>query len=44
MDLTEVELSRVEELSERAAEAQVRELNELQLALVGGGGGEVIFF
>jgi hypothetical protein len=43
-----MEISRVETevLSEALAEVvqgQVRELNELQLALVGGGSGEVIF-
>ncbi|MEO5692603.1 MAG: hypothetical protein ABIQ72_05725 [Usitatibacter sp.] len=44
MEFTNIEVSRVEELSHQAAEQQMHELNDLQLALIGGGGGEVIFF
>jgi len=44
MEFTNIEVSRVEELSEKIAEHHLHELNELQLALVGGGGGEVVFF
>jgi uncharacterized protein (UPF0212 family) len=41
MDHTKTEINAVEEALNVAAEAQVRELNDLQLAFVGGGIGEV---
>ena len=41
MELTQVEVAVVEGTAAVAAEAQVRELTELQLAFVGGGVGEI---
>ena len=41
MDFTKVELIAVEKVADQQGE--VNELNELQLALVGGGCGEVVF-
>jgi len=44
MDFTKNEIAVVEQTVVDAADAQIRELADLQLALVGGGGGEVVFF
>ena len=41
MEFAKVELSAVEKVAEQ--QSQVTELNELQLALIGGGCGEVVF-
>jgi len=43
MKVLEKEVNVVELESSQIAESQVAELNELQLALVGGGCGEVVF-
>jgi len=40
MELNKAEVLNVEKVSNEAAEVQIRELNELQLAFVGGGIGE----
>ena len=42
MELTKREVTLVAELVNEIAEKEVRDLNDLQLALVGGGIGEVI--
>ena len=42
MDLNKVEISVVEDVAALALESQLRELNELQLATVGGGIGETV--
>jgi hypothetical protein len=42
MELTKVETLAVEKTLDDVREAQMRELNDLQLALIGGGIGEVI--
>ena len=41
MELNRIEVAAVEEAVDQA-EAQLRELNDLQLALVGGGSGDTI--
>ena len=41
MDFTKVELAAVEVVADQ--EAGINELNDLQLALIGGGCGEVVF-
>lgn len=43
MEHAKIEIAFVEKTVEEAAREQVRELNDLQLALVGGGGGDVVF-
>jgi hypothetical protein len=40
MELNQAEVLNVEKVLNEAAEVQIRELNELQLAFVGGGIGE----
>ena len=42
MELNKVEVSVVEDVAVKAMESQVRELNDLQLATVGGGIGETV--
>ena len=42
MELTQMEMALVEKVVSES-NAQFEELNELQLALVGGGGGDVVF-
>lgn len=42
MELNKMEVAVVEQAIKEAAEGQIRELHELQLALVGGGIGTVI--
>ena len=41
MEHTKIEVVVLQEATEAAADVQLRELNELQLALVGGGVGEI---
>ena len=41
MENTKTEVAKIEGTIAKAADAQLRELNSLQLALVGGGNGEV---
>jgi hypothetical protein len=41
MELTKNEVAAIEKTAAEATDAQLRELNELQLAFVGGGVGEV---
>ena len=41
MEMTQIEIAAVEQIA-RELEQQVRELTEVQLALIGGGIGEVI--
>lgn len=43
MEHATVELAFLEMAVEDAGQDKLRELNELQLALVGGGGGDVVF-
>jgi hypothetical protein len=43
MEFTKTEIALVQEASQEANEQNVRELTDLQLALVGGGMGDVIF-
>jgi hypothetical protein len=43
MEFAKTELTLVEEATREAVQNDVRELNDLQLALVGGGIGDVIF-
>jgi hypothetical protein len=42
MEFTKMEVTMVEKTASEAVELQIRELNELQLALIGGGGGAVV--
>ncbi len=42
MEFTTKEILSIEKTLEEVAETQIRELNDLQLALVGGGTGSVI--
>ena len=41
MENTKIEIARIEEVVKDVSEQQIRELNELQLALIGGGSGDV---
>ena len=43
MEINKIEVAVVEEAIKEAGEGQIRELQELQLALVGGGIGTVVF-
>ncbi len=43
MQLANIEITVVEKAVEEAARDQLRELDDLQLAVVGGGGGDVVF-
>jgi hypothetical protein len=43
MEHTKMEVAIIEKTLTEASEAQLHELNELQLAFVGGGSGEVVF-
>ena len=43
MEITNTEVLAVEKTSELANDEALRELNEIQLALVGGGIGDVVF-
>ena len=42
MEFTKIELAIINDLIAQAPTEQVRELDELQLALVGGGGGDAV--
>jgi hypothetical protein len=42
MEFAKIETAQLEAAVNEAAETQLRELNELQLAFVGGGQGEVV--
>ena len=42
MEITKTELVAVEEVAQEVAVAEIRELNELHLALVGGGMADVL--
>lgn len=44
MEISELELARREEFSKSKSDKDALELNDLQLTLIGGGGGDVIFF
>ena len=44
MDRATMEIAAIEETLKDVTEAQLRELNELQLALVGGGSADPIYF
>ena len=41
MEITKTDVAKIEEAIAKATDSQVRELNSLQLTLVGGGSGEV---
>jgi hypothetical protein len=43
MEHTQIEVAVIEKATSEAAEAQLLELNDLQLAFVGGGSGEIVF-
>jgi hypothetical protein len=43
MEHAKMEIAILEKTVEDAAQQQLRELSELQLALIGGGGGDVVF-
>lgn len=43
MEMTKVESIVLQQTTNEAIEAQLSELSEVQLALVGGGGGDVVF-
>ena len=43
MELTKIEFKAVEKITEEANDESIRELAEIQLALVGGGIGDVVF-
>ena len=43
METNNVEVKQLESAVKEAADSQLRELIDMQLALVGGGGGEVAF-
>ena len=43
MEHTKIEVAVIEKAVIEATDAQLRELNELQLAFVGGGVGEIVF-
>ena len=43
MEFAKTELAAVEETMQEAVQAEVRELNDLQLALVGGGIGDIVW-
>jgi hypothetical protein len=43
MELTKIEVEIIEKVVTEANQSHVRELNELQLVLVGGGIGDVVF-
>ncbi len=43
MEHSETEVAVIEKVAAEASDVQLRELNELQLAFVGGGSGEVVF-
>ena len=43
MENITIEIMQLEEASARAAADQIQQLTELQLAIVGGGGGDVVF-
>ena len=42
MEFTNIELAIINEIVTQAPSEQIRELDELQLALVGGGGGDAV--
>ncbi len=44
MDRAEIEIAAIEETVNNASKDTVRELNELQLALAGGGAADPIYF
>ena len=41
MEIAKIEIAHVQEVVKEVSEQQIRELNELQLALIGGGSGDV---
>ncbi|HUQ99255.1 MAG TPA: hypothetical protein VM166_07370 [Gemmatimonadaceae bacterium] len=43
MENTNMELAQIQETVDQAAVQQMKELSELQLCLIGGGGGDVVF-
>lgn len=43
MESIKIEILHVEEASSQAAADQLQQLSDLQLAIVGGGGGDVVF-
>ena len=43
MEHAKTEIAILEKTVEFAVQEQLRELNDLQLALIGGGGGDVVF-
>ena len=43
MEINNLEVQALRESSDKASDEVTKELNDLQLALIGGGGGEVVF-
>jgi hypothetical protein len=43
MEYTSLEIAHLDSTVNESVDAQLRELNDLQLAIVGGGAGEVVF-
>jgi len=43
MEINKLEVTALQEVADKASDDVVVELGELQLALVGGGGGDVVF-
>jgi len=43
MEINEIEVKALRDSTEKAIESATQELSDLQLALIGGGGGEVVF-
>jgi len=43
MEINKLEVTALQQVTEKASDDVVMELSELQLALVGGGGGDVVF-
>ena len=43
MEITKIEFNAVEKATEKASEEVMRELSDLQLTLIGGGIGDVVF-
>ncbi|MEO5692601.1 MAG: hypothetical protein ABIQ72_05715 [Usitatibacter sp.] len=43
MEINEIEVQALRQSTDKASQEVTKELSELQLVLIGGGGGEVIF-